>query len=440
MKKFAVILLSMVLLCGTLLAVCACVPSSQDDDKTITIWAGGQWVGTDLQNLKSFIKNYNETNTKGIKVEVECKSDMETALSTAVRNNKIPDILIWDRFNTPTYAKTNALLDITEYVKRDKVDTTLFNDEAMKELTYNDKIYGLPLDVDVWGLYINMDMVDSYNEQHPDDKIVLKDDWTWDDLYNIAKKLTVYNEKGEMTVAGYSGNVMHQHYFKYLCSTARSFIENGEFTFDSKEGTDILNFFKKVGSRTSGIWENGLTEKSNFTAEQLAIIDQSLYFTDYIERYNSKMNYKFMPQPRYSVDGVVQEGANNGGMLGGFGLAFPRPAEQYINDKFWAKFELSWDFTKEWLLSESMQLEWSTTTGTLPALKSLYTAAEITADTTLSRAASFVGNYKIRPQIPSYLTMQTQVVDLQIKAFTEGTIDLETVIRNLATGCGEYVK
>lgn len=440
MKRIAVVLLAVVLLCGVLFTLCACASNEQDDDKTITIWAGGQWVGTDLQNLKSFIKSYNASNTKGITVKVECKSDMETALSTAVRNNKVPDILIWDRFNTPTYAKTNALLDVTEYVKRDNIDTTLFNDEAMQEMTYNDKIYGLPLDVDVWGLYVNTDMVDTYNEQHPNDQIVLNDDWTWDDLYDIATKLTVFDGNGKMTVAGYSGNVMHQHYFKYLCSTSRSFIENGEFTFSSKEGTDILNFFKKIGANNSTVWENGLTEKSNFTAGQLAIIDQSLYFTDYIERYNSKLNYKFMPQPRYSVDGVVQEGASNGGMIGGFGLAFPRPADKYVNDAFWSKFEVSWDFAKEWLLSESMQLEWSTTTGTLPTLKSLYNSSTFESNVTLSRAASFVDSYKIRPQIPSYLTMQTQVVDSQIKAFVENSLTLEEVVKNLAKGCSEYVK
>lgn len=431
-------IIAVLLIAVTVLTLCGILSACNKDeaaDNSITIWAGGQWTGTDLQNLKAFVKNYNETNTLGLTVEVVAKSDMETALATSVRNNKVPDILIWDRFNTPTYSKTDALLDISEYIQRDNIDVNLFNGQAMTELTYNSKYYGLPLDLDVWGTYVNMDMVNAYNESHTDD-IVLSDTWTWEEMYAVAEKLTKI-EGGQMKVAGYSGHVMHQHYFKYLTSAGQDFFKaDGTPNFDTAQSRDVLNFFKKVGSDGNHvIWENGLVEKSNFTSETLAMIDQSLYFTDYIERYNSTMNYKFMPQPRYAKEGGV-----NGGMLGGFGIAFPKPAKKFLTDNFYARFEVAWKFAKDWLLNEELQTKWSQATGTLPALKSLYTSSTVLTNETLVRAASFVDNYKIRPQVPGYLTMQTSVIDTGIKAFTEGTRSLDATINDLIEGCQSYME
>ncbi len=443
-KRLLSILLAISILLTCVVGLSSCGKKDEnapagDGDKTITLWAGGQWTGTDLQNLNKFVDEYNKSNELGVTVEVVEKSDMESALATAVRNNKVPDVLIWDRFNTPAYSKQNALLDISEYIERDKLDLSVFNESAMSELYYEGKYYGLPLDLDVWGVFVNMDMVDSYNKSHASDPIVLNDDWTWDDMYEIAKKLTV-REDGKMTVAGYAGHVTHQHLFKYMCSQSQDFLTaDGQPNLDTKQVRDILSFFNKIGGADNGIWENGLCEKSNFTAGQLAMIDQSLYFTDYIERYSPNMNYKFMPQPRYSVNGEVQSGAVNGGMLGGFGIAFPKPHDRYIDDQFYADFEVAWAFAKDWLLNEDLQTKWSQTTGTLPALKALYTSDAITSDETLKRAASFVPNYRIRPQIPAFLTLQTQVIDQQVKAYTEGKATAEQTIVNLTAGCKQYL-
>ncbi len=442
-----ILALCLILSCAVCLSACGDNDTPEPDkgnvgadgDSTIILWAGGQWTGTDLQNLNKFVDEYNQTNTLGLTVEVIEKSDMESALATAVRNNKVPDVLIWDRFNTPAYSKQNALLDISEYIERDSLDLSVFNESAMSELYYEGKYYGLPLDVDVWGIFVNTDMVDAYNKANPSDSIVLNDNWTWDEMYEIAKKLTV-SVDGTMTVAGYSGHVLHQHLFKYMCSQSQDFLTaDGQPNFDTQQTKDILNFFSKVGGAGNGIWENGLCEKSNFTAGQLAMIDQSLYFTDYIERYSPDMNYKFMPQPRYSVGGEVQQGAVNGGMLGGFGIAFPKPHERYLDDTFYANFEKAWAFAKDWLLNEELQSKWSETTGTLPALKALYTSETITSDETLSRAASYLADYRIRPQIPAFLTLQTQVIDQQVKAFTEGKATLEQTIANLIAGCKQYL-
>lgn len=426
-------------LVGTL-AACGDSKSGDDDSNKLTIWAAGQWTGTDLQNLESFIDDYNASNTLGITVAVTPKTDLESALSTAVKSGNSPDILVWDRFNTPTYAKRGVLLDITDYIKNDNIDTTLFNDEAMSELYYNDAYYGLPLDLDVWGMYINMDMVDTYNTNHPNDQITISTDWTWDDFYNIAKKLTVFNDSGKIKIAGYAGGTMYQHYYKYLCSTTQSFLTDGQPDFDNQASRDILSFFYKMDGEGKGtIWDSGLTEKSNFTSGECAIIDQSLYFTDYIERYNPTMNYKFMPQPKYSVNGVVQEGATNGGMLGGFGLAFPLPAKKYRTESYYAKVDLAWQFTKDWLLNEDLQKKWSQEIGTLPSLKSLYTTSTVLDNETLRNAAQYVDLYKNRPQIVGYLTMQTQVIDTCIKAYTEGKATLESTINSLTVGCRDYM-
>ena len=111
---------------GTL---CSCGPANAGDkESTLTMWAGGQWVQHDAENLKSFIQDYNSKHD--IKINLTIKSEFETSLASAILVGKQPDLVIWDRFNTPTYAAEDYLTTIDEFIERDQIDTTMFQEQA----------------------------------------------------------------------------------------------------------------------------------------------------------------------------------------------------------------------------------------------------------------------------------------------------------------------
>lgn len=403
--------------------------------KSVTLWAGGQWVGSDYENLKSFINEYNETAALGFTIKLESKSDLETAFATSLRTGKQPDMLIWDRFNTPTYSKQGFLAPMEEMIARDKVDTSLYHPEAMKEMVYDGHTYGLPLDLDTWGIYVNMDMVAAYNNkpENASSQIDLKDDWTWEEMLGIAKKLTQKNADGSIRVAGYSAEDLQEHLYKYAVSTGVDFIKDGKTNFDNEQIRDVLKFFKEV--KDAGVYSGGMQQKSSFTSGQLAMVNNPTYYADYIKSNAASMNFKFMPQPRYSKEGGV-----NGGMIGGYGIAFPKPTKRYDNKEWKARNEASWRFAKWWLTDEANILKWSSVSNTLPAMTKTYENDVIKNNPTLNSAAKFVSNYKIRPQVPGFLNLQTKVINTQVKNYLDGNMDLDQCIAKLTSAGNQELK
>lgn len=425
MKKFFKKLMAVMLVLATMLipvGLTACGDDDKRDPGELTMWAGGEWMGTMGDSLRAFINEYNENSSAelGFKISLRIVSDLETEFTTALRKNEQPDIMIWDRFNTPTYSEQNRLLEIDELLTNDGINTADYLPQAMEELTYNGHTYGLPLDLDVWGIYVNTAMVDAYNASHDDD-IVLNTDWTWEEMLEIAGKLVQRDASG-IKVAGFSSRDMHEHFYKYMVSAGVEFLDSkGEPNFNNTQVKDILRFFVDVYS--ANVSATGLTEKSNFTAGQLAMINQATYFADYIKTNGEGINYKFMPQPRYSKDGGV-----NGGMIGGFGIAFPKPLQKFQTEKWKQRQANAWKFTKWWLHDNDRMVQWAQRTNTLPALLSTHDSEVIKNNTLLQNVMQYLPDYQIRPQLTGYLMMQTNVFNSTLNAFiTSGRKDDQSV-------------
>lgn len=436
MKKLLLRLAVCALSLAMVLPLAACGGRAKDEN-TITIWAGGQWRGSDLQNLQAFANEYSESNEHGYTLDVIPQEDLEQTLGASMIKNELPEIIIWDRFNTPTYAEDNILLDINDLIERDNIDLSIFNDQAIEELTYNESVYGLPVDLDVWGMFINMDMVNEYNNTASDaNKIVIPTDgsWTWDDLLSYAQKLTK-KSNNETQVAGYAASSMQEHFFKFFASTGTDFFNSGRtaVNFDNQQTRDVLNFLKKIAN--AGVGSSGLETDAGFTNMQLAITNKSLYYTDYIDQYRPNLNYAFLPQPKYSVDGVVQAGAQNAGMIGGYGIAFPQPLKRFQTDAWRARLEKAWTVTKDWAVDETWAAAFSEKVGTLPALKSLLDSDMVQNDPVWKSAAMYANQYVIRPAVKGYLQMQTDGFNAFIPNYIRSEATLEQTLKNITDFC-----
>lgn len=427
------------LLCGT---VTACGLSDDGLDASgnvarINMWVGGsEWSGRNLRNLETFINAYNAAKPDGFTVKLSRKDDLEKAFQTARTQGSQPDIMLWDRFNTATNVVSDYLYPVSDLIERDNVDTSVFYAPAMQEMRYGGETYGLPVDVDVWGTYVNMDMVEAYDASHSD-KVggLLKADWTWNDLLTVAKALKT------STVAGYSSGDQEQHLFKYYVSTGHGAeylkpidAAKGKYetNFDNDWTREVLRFFKQVKDANVG----GKQEDTSFTSKVLAMVNKPLYYNNYILNDGKVTNYKFLPQPKPSAEGGV-----NGGMVGGYGLAFPKPDDKNKTKAWEARHEAAWKFTKWLTTQKANMLAWSKQIGSLPALtEALNDASCVEGNTVLSDARAYVsatdghGNpvYITRPQVPNFLTLQTDVINAQVPLYLNGG-SLDDCIRNLTS-------
>lgn len=145
------------------------------------------WDKNQLPAIKMQIAEFEKLHPD-IKVNVQVIpwGQYWTKLQTAVAGGVAPDIFWMNAYNAYDFMARNVLLNLTEYVKKDGIDMSLYPDAVVNYYTYEGKIFALPKDVDSIALFYNKDMFDEANEPYPDEN------WTWDYLANVAAKLTVW--------------------------------------------------------------------------------------------------------------------------------------------------------------------------------------------------------------------------------------------------------
>ena len=127
-------------------------PQGSQPVTDIKMW--GEWSSEAETQVNTMIGKFHSDH-KSVQVEYLVVQDMVTKFLTASTSGQVPDVIIWDRFMTALYASKNVMYPIDDYIEQDGVDRNDFFPEALRELSYDGKTYGLPLTVDGWNLFIN---------------------------------------------------------------------------------------------------------------------------------------------------------------------------------------------------------------------------------------------------------------------------------------------
>jgi multiple sugar transport system substrate-binding protein len=166
--------------------------TSTTDKITVAIWDTNQQAG--LQQIMD-----DWTAQSGIKAEIQVISWNEywTLLEAGASGGSLPDVFWMHSNQAQKYMENGLLLDLTDKIAAsDKVDMKNFYPDIVNLYTSNSKIYAMPKDIDTIGLWYNKKMFDDAGIAYPDDT------WTWETLYETAKKLT----KSDGSQFGYAAN------------------------------------------------------------------------------------------------------------------------------------------------------------------------------------------------------------------------------------------
>lgn len=120
-----------------------------------------------------------------------------TKMQTSLPTSSAPDIFWLNAAHFQEYQKAGLLYDIQQFVDRDKVDLSIFPDSLKQLYSADGKLYSIPKDFDTIALFYNKELFDKAGVKYPDDT------WTWDDLLNAAKKLTITDANGNITQYGF---------------------------------------------------------------------------------------------------------------------------------------------------------------------------------------------------------------------------------------------
>ena len=150
------------------------------DKITVAIWDSNQQPG-----IQELLDDWSKES--GIKAETQVINWNEywTLLEAGASGGTLPDVFWMHSNQSQRYMENGLLLDLTDKIAAsDKIDLSNYYEDITKLYESDGKIYALPKDIDTIALWYNKTMFDEAGVEYPNAE------WTWDDFYEAAKKLT----------------------------------------------------------------------------------------------------------------------------------------------------------------------------------------------------------------------------------------------------------
>ena len=158
--------------------------SSKTDEKTTLTWA--MWDKDKVTYYQQLADAYLKKNPN---VTITFKdlgsTDYQTALGTQLAggDSGIDIVSVKDIPGYASMTKAGELLDLTQYISDNKIDTNQYGDIA-NQIKVDGKLYELPYRNDIWVVYYNKDIFDKAKVAYP------TNDMTFTQYDQLARKVT----------------------------------------------------------------------------------------------------------------------------------------------------------------------------------------------------------------------------------------------------------
>lgn len=155
----------------------------------------------EIKIIEAMCKEFEAMNP-GVKVKPERKNADGTYADILLQEfaaNKAPDVMFVSTDNIELIEASGQIADLNEFLAKDTdLKASDYYDIMIKRFTKEGKLLVLPRDIaPIAVVYYNKNLFDAAKLPYP------RDNWTWDDLRALAKKLTRRNEKGVPSQLGF---------------------------------------------------------------------------------------------------------------------------------------------------------------------------------------------------------------------------------------------
>ncbi len=364
----------------------------------ITFW--GSWVGDQAKQMNELTALFNSSQSD-LSVRYVPQQELEQKLLTGLASGQVPDIVLWDRFQTALYVPKGALQSISDRVAEDGVDVSQLYDQAVGEMTVGDQLYGLPLIVDNRSLFYNEELLDEAGVEPPT---------TWDELLTVAEA-TTKRSGNKLQVSGFA--LDDPGLFSMWIRQAGGKMLNDDqqtVAFNSPEGLAVLEFWKQL--MDAGVYERGFGEGGvPFAEKKLAMTYTGPWsFSDYDKV--SDLAYG-TTQP------VAGPGGDKAAGMGGFGLAIPEGSRNADG---------AWAFMKWWCADPANALEFGKISGQIPANRTAANDAYYTADEKYEALVATMEYATVRPAVAGYSDMEGKGLIPNLEKFLSGEMGAEEAL------------
>jgi multiple sugar transport system substrate-binding protein len=384
--------------------------SAPDDTKKepVEIIYWGDWGGEGQKQFETMMEAFNNSQDR-IRATYVVTQDMVTKFLTAASSGQAPDIMFWDRWRTVLYAPKDVLYPINDFMARDNVKVEDFYTEAVRELSYNGNIYGLPLTVDARALF--------YNKKFFAEAGITTPPRTWDELNEAAKKLTIWNGD-KLERSGMSMQDVGLFSMWIRQAGGQMLTDDGTKTaFNSEAGLKVLNFWKKMVMEDKVYkvgFESGLDKGTDaFATGKVAMLYSGPWMLSTYKNYGKDLEFGIVPPPA-GPDG------HKGAGLGGFGLVIPAAAKHK---------EEAWELMKWWLATPENAAMYCKTSLNIPGLKAATLDSFFSGDELYKPFLETFEFATIRPPVSGYSIMEEKALIPNLQLFMEGKQSAEETLQ-----------
>ncbi|WP_156771511.1 sugar ABC transporter substrate-binding protein [Labrys sp. WJW] len=239
---------------------------AQAQDATLKFWqfyAPGGDVKPQVKWFQDLVAAWNADHSPKVELEYIVNSEYISGskLATAFASGQGPDIFLISPGDFLRYYNGGVLADLTPHIE--EAARTDFPDSVIANRKVDGKIYGVPMEVEPMAFYYS---VKAFEEAKLNENDVPK---TWDELLEIAKKLTTPNRYGVLfeTTPGYYQNFT---WYPFLWQGGGEIQgKDGKSAFDSPATVQALKLWQdaiKSGAAPRQVVGGGFDVVSNLGA------------------------------------------------------------------------------------------------------------------------------------------------------------------------------
>ena len=269
--------------------------SSGDFTINVNIWDSNQQKG-----LQEIADKWTESSGVKVKIEVVDWDNYWTLLSAGAQGGEMPDVF-WTHSNTvQMYMENNLLLKLNDYIEKEKIDMSKYYDGIVKLYTRSDgNIYALPKDHDTIALLYNKAIFDQYGVEYP------TDNWTWEDMYEAAKKITEGSNGSVYGMAMNTSNNQDGWYNLVYCYGGKVITDDHNGTTigsaEGKAGMEMVRKLLTVGAPQTVVAETGTD--SLFQSSKTAMITQGSWMINAFYTAENHADYAWALLPYADLNG-----------------------------------------------------------------------------------------------------------------------------------------
>ena len=255
---------------------------------TVTFFS---WIGSD-PNMKKTAADFEELHPNiDIKFQNVPAEQAAQVLTTRIAGNNPPDVAYVNASDTADYAARGALVDLTDYIGRSEVVVPDDYVPAFKTfVTYEDKMWGLPLAGETTGLFYRTDLFEEAGIEEPPK--------TWDEFEAAAAALTdtakdQYGYELFATEAAY-------YWYPWLYQAGGDLLsEDGEILFTSDEAKESAQFYVDLAqySPKDYLNSNSYDGRVAFAEGQVGMYMAGAWFAGVLEDEFPQINGKWASAP-----------------------------------------------------------------------------------------------------------------------------------------------